>query len=139
MKKIINILFMIYIGIILRITVFRSSFSIDNLMENGQINLALFKEYIPIVQAGDWFTFSYLFIGNIIWFAPFGMYLEYEKKGNKFWKVLLFGFAFSFFIETLQYVFGTGFSELDDLILNTIGVFLGAIFARIIRCLRKRG
>lgn len=126
MKKSINILFIVYIAIVLRITVFRPSFSFDNLMGNGQINLSLFKEYIPIVQAGGWFTFIYLFIGNIVWFVPFGMYLEYGKRVNKFWKILLFGFAFSFLVETLQYVFGTGISEIDDLILNTVGVSLGA-------------
>lgn len=29
-------------------------------------------------------------------------------------------------IETLQYIFGTGVSELDDLVLNTMGAGLGA-------------
>lgn len=73
--------------------------------------------------------FIYLFAGNIIWFVPFGMYLERQKK----WKLVataLCGFLFSLTIETLQYAFGTGFSELDDLILNTFGVFLGALFVR---------
>lgn len=73
--------------------------------------------------------FIYLFVGNIIWFVPFGMYLEGQRK----WKlaaIVLCGFLFSLTIETSQYAFGRGFSELDDLILNTFGVFLGTLFVR---------
>lgn len=39
----------------------------------------------------------------------------------------LLGLLFSFAIELLQYVFGTGISELDDLILNSLGAWIGAV------------
>lgn len=79
-KNLEKILFFLYMVIVLRITVFRSGFSLESLFQNGQINLKLFEEYLPIIQDGRWFTFLYLFVGNIIWFVPFGMYLEYGKK-----------------------------------------------------------
>lgn len=138
-KRIILLVFWIYVAIVFRITVFRSGFGWNHLWENGSINLTLFQGYIPIVKEGHWFLFLYLFVGNIIWFIPFGMYLEYSGKVNNIRWILLYGFLFSLTIESLQYVFGTGYSELDDLILNTFGVWIGAIFWKIIRRIRERG
>lgn len=128
-KLIINILFWIYVAVVFRITVFRTGFTFSHFFENGRLNLTLFQGYLPMIKEGRWFMFIYLFAGNIIWFVPLGMYLEGQKK----WKLVatvLCGFLFSLTIETLQYAFGTGFSELDDLILNTFGVFLGALSVR---------
>ncbi|MGN0513800.1 MAG: VanZ family protein [Lachnospiraceae bacterium] len=138
MKKIINFLqrnagtlfFLIYIAIVLRITVFRTGFSLTGLWQNGEINLKLFEEYIPIIQSGRWFTFFYLFVGNIIWFVPFGMVLEHKKKGKHSIRILLSGMIFSLLIETLQYAFGTGYSELDDVILNTLGTGIGILLMK---------
>lgn len=124
------ILFWLYIAAVLRITVFRPGFHPAELLQNGSINLTLFEGYVPLLKKGDWFRFLYLFVGNIIWFVPFGMYLEHKSQGKKFWKIVLAGFLFSLMIESLQYLFGTGYSELDDLILNTAGVFAGAIFVK---------
>lgn len=132
------VLFLVYLAVLLRITVFRSGFSMDNLFQNGNINMTLFTEYIPILRNGQWFRFLYLFVGNIIWFVPLGMYLEQGKKVSTLWKILLCGLALSLLIETLQYVFGTGVSELDDLVLNTLGCGCGAVFVRIVRKLWKR-
>lgn len=124
-KRIITFLFLLYLAIVLRITVFRSTFALQNLCQNGRIVLTLFDGYIDLIRRGDWFAFTYLFFGNIIWFVPFGMYLQYTGKQRKLLHTAIYGFLFSLLIETLQYVFGTGFSELDDLILNTLGAWIG--------------
>lgn len=124
-KIIVTILFLLYLAIVLRITVFRSTFTLQNLCQNGRIVLTLFDGYIDLIRRGDWFAFTYLFFGNIIWFVPFGMYLQYTGKQRKLLHTAIYGFLFSLLIETLQYVFGTGFSELDDLVLNTLGAWIG--------------
>lgn len=124
-KIIVTILFLLYLAIVLRITVFRSTFTLQNLCQNGRIVLTLFDGYIDLIRRGDWFAFTYLFVGNIIWFVPFGMYLQYMGKQRKLLHIAIDGFLFSLLIETLQYVFGTGFSELDDLVLNTLGAWIG--------------
>lgn len=124
-KMIITMLFLLYLAIVLRITVFRSSFTLQNLCQNGRIILNLFGGYIDLIRQGDWFAFTYLFVGNIIWFVPFGMYLQYMGKQKNLLRTAFYGFLFSLLIETLQYVFGTGFSELDDLVLNTLGAWIG--------------
>ena len=130
-NKIITVLFVFYLAAVLRITVFRSTFTLQHLCQNGKIILTVFETYRSLLRQGDWFSFTYLFVGNIIWFVPFGMYLQYMRKPKNLFYTALCGFLFSLLIETLQYVFGTGFSEVDDLILNTFGVWLGAVPVRI--------
>ena len=124
-------LFIIYIGVLLRITVFRSGFGFRNLCQNGIINLTLFESYIPLIKSRDIIRIIYLFVGNIIWFVPFGFYLrrfgESERKSREIW---LLGLLLSFIIEFLQYVFGTGISEMDDLILNSLGAWMGAVLGK---------
>ena len=47
-------------------------------------------------------------------------------------RTILCGFGLSLLIELLQFVFGTGVSEVDDLILNTLGTLIGfVIFSKI--------
>lgn len=55
------------------------------------------------------------------------------ERPIKTWKILLWGFLLSFFIESMQFIFGTGVSELDDLILNTLGVWIGVIIMKILK------
>ncbi len=124
-------LFIIYIGVLLRITVFRSGFGFRNLCQNGIINLTLFESYIPLIKSRDFIRIIYLFVGNIIWFVPFGFYLRsFGKRKWKLWEIWLLGLLLSFGIEFLQYVFGTGISELDDLILNSLGAWIGAVLGK---------
>lgn len=129
-SQIVTLFFFVYLIVLLRITVFRSDFSVNGLFQNGSVNVSLFQGYIAFIRQGEWFAFTYLFLGNIIWFLPFGMYLQYRGKIKNIWYGFVYGFLFSLMIETLQYVFGTGFSELDDLVLNSLGAGLGAILVR---------
>lgn len=128
----VTVLFLFYLAVVMRITVFRSSFTIHNLCRNGKIILTLFEGYIDLVRRGDWFAFTYLFVGNIVWFVPFGMYLQYMGISKTLMHTALYGFLFSLLIETLQYVFGTGFSELDDLVLNTLGAWIGGVIVTVV-------
>lgn len=131
-KIIVTILFVLYLAIVLRITVFRSTFTLQNLCQNGKMILTLFDGYIDLIRRGDWFAFTYLFVGNIVWFVPFGMYLQYMGRQRKLLQIAVYGFLFSLLIETLQYVFGTGFSELDDLVLNTLGAWIGGVVVKVV-------
>lgn len=134
-RRITDAVFLLYLLVLLRITVFRHGFSMAHLMENGTINLTLFEDYIPLLLQQRWFRFAYLFVGNIVWFVPLGFYLRAVKRVDRIWKAALCGFVLSLLIESLQYVFGTGISELDDLILNTFGAWAGAVAAAV----RRRG
>ena len=134
-----TLLFGVYLLVLLRITVFREDFSFDHLMENGNINSELFTAYIPFLRGGFIGLFIYLFVGNIVWFVPLGGYLAWRFPRCGVWLATAAGFLLSLAIETSQYVFGVGVTELDDLVLNTAGTFLGAVFIKgIERCLKKR-
>ena len=129
--------FLIYMVVLFRITVFRSTFSLYHVMENGTINLSLFQDYIPFIRQERWFLVLYLFVGNIIWFVPLGCVLLASGKVKGIWSAAVCGLCLSFIIETLQYIFGTGVSELDDLVLNTMGTWIGAAMVRLCRHYRR--
>ena len=131
-KIIWNVIFIVYLAVLLRITVFRSGFLIEHLW-SGTVNLSLFQSYLPLIRDQNWMRIVYLFGGNIVWFVPFGMYLQGSGRITSIGKTALAGLVFSFTIEFSQYLFGTGVSELVDLCLYTFGGWLVAVFVRMIK------
>ena len=67
---------------------------------------------------------------NVFLFLPAGMLLQKIHQTIKWNAVLLFGAAVSLSIELLQIVCSRGVFETDDIVLNTIGAFLGFILMR---------
>lgn len=61
---------------------------------------------------------------NVLFFIPLGVMLSLYKCLNIRY-VIFIGISFSALIELLQLVFGKGFSEIDDIIHNTLGCMLG--------------
>jgi glycopeptide antibiotics resistance protein len=126
----------IYIVVLLRLTVLRRDFLEYPLFTNGTVSFRLFYNYIRILQKGKYFFFIYLFFGNIAWFIPMGYLMPFLTNRPKTWvRAAAVGFLLSLFIELGQYAFGTGISELDDLLLNTLGAVLGYL---IYRCRKRR-
>ncbi|MDE7266976.1 MAG: VanZ family protein [Lachnospiraceae bacterium] len=130
-RWIVHVLFVIYMGMLFRFTILRDGFHFKNFMKYGTVNLSLFTGYVPFVRNHIWGRFIYLFGGNIAAFIPFGAYLGYREK--KIITTVIFGFLLSLFIESMQYVWGVGISELDDLILNTLGAFLGVVAVKALK------
>ena len=114
------LIFLTYILVVLRLTIFRLA-----PLDERQINLALFTDLINVYRYVGFMPFLRLFAGNIVWFIPFGFLLPFLIKRNSFWLITLAGFLFSLAIETAQFIFYRGVAELDDLILNTVGVVIG--------------
>ncbi|MCD8340730.1 MAG: VanZ family protein [Clostridiales bacterium] len=125
-NRLLALLFILYLAWLLRITVFRPGFSLAELGQHGVLSATPFREYYYWLRAGVYGTACYLFFGNIGVFLPFGAYLAWRRPNLRLWQVTLAGFGLSLAIEAGQYLFGTGVSDLADLILNTLGVFLGA-------------
>ena len=121
-KGILWVIFLLYIGVLLRITVFRSSFGSYPLCSHGQIELVPFVGLIQIFHNSVG-MFLYLFVGNLVWFVPLGVLLPVLTKARN--ATILWGLGLSLYIEVSQYVFGTGVSEVEDLILNTAGTGIG--------------
>lgn len=121
-KGILWVIFLLYIGVLLRITVFRSSFGSYPLCSHGQIELVPFVGLIQIFHNSVG-MFLYLFVGNLVCFVPLGVLLPVLTKARN--ATILWGLGLSLYIEVSQYVFGTGVSEVEDLILNTAGTGIG--------------
>lgn len=71
-------------------------------------------------------------IMNIVMFLPGGMVLEelFHLSGcDKFIAPLIMLACLSLSIEILQFVFGLGLAEMDDIINNTLGAAAGFFFA----------
>ena len=65
-------------------------------------------------------------VGNAVMFVPSGIMLPVVyKQLNSFWKVVAVGAFISLCIELLQLPFASRASDVDDLILNTLGVTVG--------------
>ena len=71
-------------------------------------------------------------------FVPSGIVLPivYQRL-NTFWKVLGAGIGISLCIEILQLPFYVRATDIDDLILNTIGVIVGYGIYTLLQCVRK--
>ncbi|MBR6459921.1 MAG: VanZ family protein [Actinomycetaceae bacterium] len=122
-----RIVFIVYVVILLTITAIRPWVTYHFM--DGRLNTSLFTLYKFVIDDGA-LRFVYLFFGNILWFVPFGYYcVSYAKKSIGL--TVLMGLGLSLLIETLQFVLGTGISEVDDLILNTLGCLIGALIARV--------
>ncbi|MEG0804906.1 MAG: VanZ family protein [Lachnospiraceae bacterium] len=64
--------------------------------------------------------------GNIAGFIPFGFLVPFLSEKNKnLYKMVVLSFLLSLLIELLQLVFKVGCFDVDDMLLNTIGGFLG--------------
>lgn len=76
--------------------------------------------------------------GNIAMFIPSGIVLPIiYKRLDSFVKVILAGGGISLCIEIIQLPFSVRASDIDDLILNTVGVMLGYGIYAFIRCLKR--
>lgn len=95
----------------------------------GGLNLTPLKvisqtRYEVLVN-GNWDYFLINFVGNIVMFLPIGFCLPLLWRVKARWGVLA-GALISLFIELSQLRLARG-TDVDDLILNTLGAFLGAL------------
>lgn len=111
----------IYILIILWITLFSRE------REPTRVFTGLFWE----IEMGYWIDVRL----NILLFLPLGFLLGTVTDN---WRIVLFGFILSVFIEFLQYIFAMGWCQADDVLNNTIGTVVGFGIARLISTLPKK-
>lgn len=64
---------------------------------------------------------------NIVLFVPFGFFAG-KIWG---WRAVLYGMLFSIAIEAAQYIGALGYTEVDDVINNTLGTLLGVLIWRV--------
>lgn len=62
---------------------------------------------------------------NVVVFVPVGVLFGLAMRRRNVWAALLFGAGLSVGIEVLQFVFKKGFTEVDDVMHNTLGCLIG--------------
>ena len=84
---------------------------------------------IPLVHLFDYANVRDIVwnvVGNAAMFIPSGIVLPIVyRELNSFWKVIASGALISLCIEILQLPFASRLSDIDDVILNTLGVAVG--------------
>lgn len=66
-------------------------------------------------------------IGNIVIFIPLGLYLPLFKKNKRILVNFMCIFIVSLAVEILQGLLGIGVSDIDDIILNSLGGGIGIL------------
>ncbi|PJI07526.1 MULTISPECIES: VanZ family protein [Clostridium] len=133
-KSIVTVLSVIYIAALLKIILFKNvtlAQMFGEYKKMRSVNLIPFKSIFESFAAskgmGAFWTASNVF-GNLIVFIPFGYLVPMMwKKAMKFKNILMLSAGLSLFFETFQYITGTGSSDIDDIMLNTMGAIIGYI------------
>lgn len=74
---------------------------------------------------------------NISLLLPLGFFFHAGFPKAKTGKIIVIGFTLSLIIEILQFISQRGAFEMDDLIFNTIGLYLGFILGRLVLYQKK--
>ncbi|AEB30341.1 hypothetical integral membrane protein [Carnobacterium sp. 17-4] len=142
-REVVLNVFIFYILLLIHLTVFREGNSIMNvsivMRPLSDINWIPFVETAKLTQGISLFDYYYNLYGNILWFVPMGFGAAYlMKRKYTFLRSLGIGITVSFLIETMQFLFFTGVSDIDDLIFNTIGTMIGIVLFEISQWLYKK-
>lgn len=105
-------------------------------MKQRAFDFTPFWSYRQILN-GDESGLMYENLMNVVVFMPFGFLMGTIWHSIGLWYVIGVGCLLSFFIELFQFVFAKGFSEIDDLIHNTIGCIIGLGFWLLIKKARN--
>lgn len=131
------LIFAVYIVMLLRITLFKQV-SLYNLFaaigaSERTISIIPFKSVFEMVHDGvSAARVIENVLGNLAVFMPLGLLLPILTK-DKSKKILLYGFVLSLFIEVMQYILALGSSDIDDLLLNTLGAMVGYAIYKAVR------
>ena len=94
----------------------------------GNVNLIPFDTFSQSI---------YILVANVILFMPFGLFSALLWRGFGWKRALLAGGCITLFIESCQLFIGRTF-DIDDLMLNTLGVFCGFLLTPAVRRLCPR-
>lgn len=143
-KKLIKILFYIYIAFLILFVVlkfngnFERIISLHNsIIKNEKdgirnINLIPFRTMSPYLRdITETFAFKNI-IANILVFIPLGFFISNKNPKNVF-KALIICLGVILSIELIQLFFKIGFFDIDDIILNFIGSLLGVFISLFVR------
>ena len=100
--------------------------------ELRSVSFIPFIDVKDMLQANGIFGIVKNYAGNIGIFVPLGILIPMVLPKIRWVKVVVAGFILSLFFEIAQYTLCAGASDIDDLLMNTIGTCIGYIICSII-------
>lgn len=134
-KRLLPIVMLIaYSAILINVMVFKNMPAIraGGMMLNfggtheGEANLVPFKTILPYLLGEGGFIIAFINIaGNIALLIPVGFLLPFVYRGITWKRLLVIAIATGLTIESMQALLHVGIFDIDDVILNGLGVMLG--------------
>lgn len=128
--------FVLYLGVLLKLLLLSRPLGSEhslNLIPFASISDYLFSSSTAIKR----FAVANV-LGNIAVFVPLGAFLAVLRSRTGIVKNLLAVVCASVTVEVVQGIFGLGASDIDDVILNTLGGAIGILFLALLRRLLIR-
>ncbi len=131
-KLIVSLIFIIYLLVLGYHLFLSDSLGKREIAESYRYNFTLLKEILRYVGNIDVIGLKLVVIniaGNIMAFVPFGIFVGYFLNNSKytFIKTILLGLIFTVAIEGIQLITRVGICDVDDILLNFIGIVTGGI------------
>ena len=130
-RQVLWVLFTAYMAILCYLLFFEKALGRSETHRGYAYNLVLFQEIRRFVQYRKQLgTRAVLvnLVGNVCCFIPFGIFLYCGcPKLRHIAAIAALTCLFSLLVETVQLVFQVGCFDVDDILLNTIGGFWGAV------------
>ncbi|WP_426515607.1 VanZ family protein [Diaminobutyricibacter sp. McL0618] len=128
--------FVLYLVFLLKLLLFSRALGSErslNLIPFATISNYLFSDSAGVkrVAIGN-------ILGNVVAFVPLGAFLPLLRRRIGMWSNLLIVVCASVSVELVQGIFGVGASDIDDVILNTLGGLVGILFFTLLRVLLRR-
>ena len=135
-KLIVGLIFIIYLLMLCYHLFLSDSIGKREIAESYRYNFTLFKEILRYIRNIHVIGIKLVLInimGNVLAFVPFGIFVGYFLKNSKytFLKTILLGLVFTVAIEGIQLITRVGICDVDDILLNFIGVVTGGVFSKI--------
>lgn len=92
-----------------------------------ELELFPFYSFIKAKQQPEIYRSMFM---NIVLFVPIGIFMPFsfkDRSNKNIYLTLIFALSLSILIEAVQYVLGLGYSEIDDVIMNFLGAFIGSL------------
>lgn len=148
-KKKINIIFFIYLLIVIKLIIFKypldqmraiaASWEKNVILEGlDTANFTLFKTIRMYIDYSYKLNSFENLVGNVVVFIPFGFLFPYVIKwGKNFFVMLFHAFLFVLGIEVFQLFSAFGAFDVDDILLNCCGAVIGYLLYQIWEKIKK--
>ena len=131
-KKILISLFIVYMTVVVSITIFPLIIDPELMPINDRsIILVPFSTITNLLENATLWTIVLQIIGNIIMTIPYGIFIPFMVKRKRWYNYLVYTLIFSLAIELTQLIICISTNsfyrtvDIDDVILNSIGIIIG--------------